>query len=95
MFTLYVKFFIFFFLIFKYFSGLILQDLTFVHVGNPDYLFSVADESDVVANKLKDNSTITNSLQFEDKENCKNLLNYGKRWQQFAILDNIRRFKSW
>uniref|UniRef100_A0AC34Q2Q3 Uncharacterized protein n=1 Tax=Panagrolaimus sp. JU765 TaxID=591449 RepID=A0AC34Q2Q3_9BILA len=27
--------------------------------------------------------------------NKTNLLNYGKRWQQFAILDNVRRFKSW
>uniref|UniRef100_A0A914YKY3 Ras-GEF domain-containing protein n=2 Tax=Panagrolaimus superbus TaxID=310955 RepID=A0A914YKY3_9BILA len=51
--------------------GLILQDLTFVDVGNPDYL------SPAMCN------------------NRTNLLNYGKRWQQFAILDNVRRFKSW
>jgi len=51
--------------------GLILQDLTFVDVGNPDYL----------APSMCNNKT--------------NLLNYGKRWQQFAILDNVRRFKSW
>jgi hypothetical protein len=51
--------------------GLILQDLTFVDVGNPDYL------SPAMCN------------------NKTNLLNYGKRWQQFAILDNVRRFKSW
>ncbi|KAH7719465.1 rap guanine nucleotide exchange factor 1 [Aphelenchoides avenae] len=51
--------------------GLILQDLTFVHVGNADRL---------PAAKCGNRS---------------NLLNYGKRWQQFAILDNIRRFKTW
>uniref|UniRef100_A0A914C1R6 Uncharacterized protein n=1 Tax=Acrobeloides nanus TaxID=290746 RepID=A0A914C1R6_9BILA len=51
--------------------GLILQDLTFVDVGNPDHLPPSACN------------------------NKKNLLNYGKRWQQFAILDNVRRFKSW
>ncbi|VDM50142.1 unnamed protein product [Toxocara canis] len=51
--------------------GLVLQDLTFVNVGNSDYLAP---------------------------EHCQgktNLLNYGKRWQQFAILDSVRRFKSW
>ncbi|EJD74874.1 rap guanine nucleotide exchange factor 1 [Loa loa] len=51
--------------------GLVLQDLTFVHIGNSDYL---------------------------PPEQCngrKNLINYGKRWQQFAILDSIRCFKSW
>lgn len=51
--------------------GLVLQDLTFVNVGNSDYL---------------------------SPDHCQgktNLLNYGKRWQQFAILDSVRRFKSW
>uniref|UniRef100_A0A915CN79 Ras-GEF domain-containing protein n=1 Tax=Ditylenchus dipsaci TaxID=166011 RepID=A0A915CN79_9BILA len=57
--------------------GLILQDLTFVHVGNPDRSFSNSE--------TKNGST----------EKGKNLINYGKRWQQFAILDNIRRFKTW
>uniref|UniRef100_A0A183EEK1 Ras-GEF domain-containing protein n=1 Tax=Gongylonema pulchrum TaxID=637853 RepID=A0A183EEK1_9BILA len=51
--------------------GLVLQDLTFVHIGNSDY------------------------LQPEQCNGKRNLLNYGKRWQQFAILDSIRRFKSW
>ncbi|XP_064617098.1 rap guanine nucleotide exchange factor 1-like isoform X2 [Liolophura sinensis] len=43
--------------------GLILQDLTFINIGNPDYL---ADGS----------------------------INFAKRWQQFNILDNMRRFKK-
>uniref|UniRef100_A0A0N5APS1 Ras-GEF domain-containing protein n=1 Tax=Syphacia muris TaxID=451379 RepID=A0A0N5APS1_9BILA len=51
--------------------GLVLQDLTFVHIGNPDYLSP------------------------KQCQGRKNLLNYGKRWQQFTILDSIRRFKSW
>ncbi|KAM3727141.1 Rap guanine nucleotide exchange factor [Dirofilaria immitis] len=51
--------------------GLVLQDLTFVHIGNNDYLSP------------------------EQSNGRKNLLNYGKRWQQFAILDSIRCFKSW
>ncbi|VDN94742.1 unnamed protein product [Brugia pahangi] len=51
--------------------GLVLQDLTFVHIGNSDY------------------------LPPEQSNGRKNLLNYGKRWQQFAILDSIRCFKSW
>ncbi|KAK0396332.1 hypothetical protein QR680_001675 [Steinernema hermaphroditum] len=51
--------------------GLVLQDLTFVHVGNTDCL--------------------PKSLC----QNRSNLLNFGKRWQQFAILDSIRRFKIW
>ncbi|GIY77806.1 rap guanine nucleotide exchange factor 1 [Caerostris darwini] len=42
--------------------GLILQDLTFVHIGNTDLL----DES----------------------------VNFSKRWQQFNILENMRRFKN-
>nr|XP_056716017.1 rap guanine nucleotide exchange factor 1 isoform X4 [Euleptes europaea] len=42
--------------------GLILQDLTFVHLGNPDYL--------------------------EGK------VNFSKRWQQFNILDSMRRFQQ-
>ncbi|GFQ75997.1 rap guanine nucleotide exchange factor 1 [Trichonephila clavata] len=44
--------------------GLILQDLTFVHIGNSDMLT-------------------------EDS------VNFSKRWQQFNILDNMRRFKNW
>ncbi|KAI6240173.1 hypothetical protein M3Y99_00504700 [Aphelenchoides fujianensis] len=48
--------------------GLILQDLTFVHVGNPDLLVH---------------------------ETAKNLLNFGKRWQQYAILDNVKRIVQW
>ena len=43
--------------------GLILQDLTFVHIGNPDLL---ADGH----------------------------INFGKRWQQFHILENMRRFQK-
>uniref|UniRef100_H3BDJ7 CRK SH3-binding GNRP n=1 Tax=Latimeria chalumnae TaxID=7897 RepID=H3BDJ7_LATCH len=42
--------------------GLILQDLTFVHLGNPDYI--------------------------EGK------INFSKRWQQFNILDSMRRFQQ-
>jgi Rap guanine nucleotide exchange factor 1 len=42
--------------------------LTFVHLGNPEYL---------------------------THEKTKNLLNFGKRWQQYAILDNVRRFSRW
>ncbi|XP_043914524.1 rap guanine nucleotide exchange factor 1 [Protopterus annectens] len=41
--------------------GLILQDLTFVHLGNPDYI--------------------------DGK------VNFSKRWQQFNILDSMRRFQ--
>lgn len=44
--------------------GLILQDLTFIHIGNQDLL---PGES----------------------------INFAKRWQQFNILDNMRRFKKW
>jgi len=43
--------------------GLILQDLTFVHIGNPD--------------------------TFDDGS-----VNFAKRWQQFHILDSMRRFKK-
>uniref|UniRef100_F7HFB9 CRK SH3-binding GNRP n=1 Tax=Callithrix jacchus TaxID=9483 RepID=F7HFB9_CALJA len=42
--------------------GLILQDLTFVHLGNPDYI--------------------------DGK------VNFSKRWQQFNILDSMRRFQQ-
>ena len=45
-------------------SGLILQDLTFVHIGNNDY--------------LPDGN-----------------INFGKRWQQYNILDQMRRFRNW
>ncbi|XP_073979837.1 C3G guanyl-nucleotide exchange factor isoform X3 [Rhodnius prolixus] len=43
--------------------GLVLQDLTFVHIGNSDYL------SDGV-------------------------INFSKRWQQFNIVENMKRFKK-
>ncbi|XP_073834083.1 C3G guanyl-nucleotide exchange factor isoform X3 [Musca autumnalis] len=43
--------------------GLVLQDLTFVHVGNPDY--------------LKDG-----------------VVNFSKRWQQYKIIVNMKRFKK-
>ncbi|KAG7304161.1 hypothetical protein JYU34_011096 [Plutella xylostella] len=43
--------------------GLVLQDLTFVHVGNPDLL---ADGS----------------------------INFSKRWQQYGIMENIKRFQK-
>lgn len=43
--------------------GLVLQDLTFVHIGNSDYL------SD-------------------------NVINFSKRWQQFNIVENMKRFKK-
>ncbi|ELU15822.1 hypothetical protein CAPTEDRAFT_20589 [Capitella teleta] len=42
--------------------GIILQDLTFIHIGNPD--------------------------NFADGN-----INFAKRWQQFHILDSMRRFK--
>ncbi|KAM4662777.1 rap guanine nucleotide exchange factor 1 isoform 6-T6 [Discoglossus pictus] len=42
--------------------GLILQDLTFVHLGNPDHI--------------------------------DNKVNFSKRWQQFNILDSMRRFQQ-
>ncbi|KRX92671.1 Rap guanine nucleotide exchange factor 1 [Trichinella pseudospiralis] len=71
---LYVNLFVcvFFFLnfSFSFSSGLILQDLTFVQVGNADCL--------------------------PVEEVCiANVVNFAKRWQQFMILDNVRRFKSW
>ena len=44
--------------------GLILQDLTFINIGNQGL--------------LTDGS-----------------INFAKRWQQFNILDNMRRFKKW
>ena len=44
--------------------GLILQDLTFVHIGNNDF--------------LPDGN-----------------INFGKRWQQYNILDQMRRFRNW
>ena len=43
--------------------GLILQDLTFIHLGNPDEL-------------------------------APGIINFRKRWQQFNILDTMRRFKQ-
>ncbi|XP_050424721.1 guanine nucleotide-releasing factor 2 isoform X2 [Adelges cooleyi] len=43
--------------------GLVLQDLTFVHIGNNDYL-------------------------------SENIINFSKRWQQFNIVENMKRFKK-
>ncbi|GMT35942.1 hypothetical protein PFISCL1PPCAC_27239, partial [Pristionchus fissidentatus] len=51
--------------------GLVLQDLTFVHVGNQQYL-------------TKD--------QVGEREN---LINYNKIWQQYAVLDSMRKFRLW
>lgn len=45
-------------------SGLVLQDLTFVHVGNQDYV-------------------------------SKGVINFSKRWQQYNIIVNMKRFKKW
>jgi hypothetical protein len=45
------------------FRGLVLQDLTFVHIGNNDL--------------LPDGS-----------------INFSKRWQQFNIVENMKRFKK-
>ena len=49
--------------LFCFYSGLVLQDLTFVHVGNP----GTTQEGNI---------------------------NFAKCWQQFQILDNMRRFKN-
>lgn len=46
------------------FRGLVLQDLTFVHIGNVDFL---ADGK----------------------------VNWIKRWQQWVVLEPIRRFHAW
>ncbi|XP_039288475.1 guanine nucleotide-releasing factor 2 isoform X3 [Nilaparvata lugens] len=43
--------------------GLVLQDLTFVHIGNNDYL-------------------------------TEGVINFSKRWQQFNIVENMKRFKK-
>ncbi|XP_054273628.1 rap guanine nucleotide exchange factor 1 isoform X3 [Macrosteles quadrilineatus] len=43
--------------------GLVLQDLTFVHIGNSDYLTD-------------------------------GVINFSKRWQQFNIVENMKRFKK-
>ncbi|KAL5277478.1 RAPGEF1 family protein [Megaselia abdita] len=43
--------------------GLVLQDLTFVHVGNPDYL-------------------------------REGVINFSKRWQQYNIIVNMKKFKK-
>lgn len=48
---------------FLIYSGLVLQDLTFVHIGNSDLL---------------PDGTI----------------NFSKRWQQFNIVENMKRFKK-
>lgn len=45
------------------FSGLVLQDLTFVHIGNSDLL-------------------------------PEGTINFSKRWQQFNIVENMKRFKK-
>ncbi|XP_046670313.1 guanine nucleotide-releasing factor 2 isoform X2 [Homalodisca vitripennis] len=43
--------------------GLVLQDLTFVHIGNSDFL-------------------------------SEGVINFSKRWQQFNIVENMKRFKK-
>lgn len=53
------------------FSGVVLQDLTFVHAGNADKL---------------------------PADRCggrRGLVNFLKRWHQYAILDSIRKMKRW
>ncbi|CAB0007145.1 unnamed protein product [Nesidiocoris tenuis] len=45
------------------YCGLVLQDLTFVHIGNSDYL-------------------------------SEGVINFSKRWQQFNIVENMKRFKK-
>lgn len=52
-------------------SGIILQDLTFVHIGNPNML-----PEDHCGGRV-------------------DVVNFAKRWQQYTILDNMRRFKAW
>ncbi|CCD70387.1 Ras-GEF domain-containing protein [Caenorhabditis elegans] len=51
--------------------GIILQDLTFVHAGNPD------------------------TIPSDRCHGAKNMINFLKRWNQFAILDSIRKLKKW
>ena len=51
--------------------GLILQDLTFINVGNAAFL----------------SATLCNGRT--------DYVNFGKRWQQFAILDTVRKFRNW
>ncbi|ULT82379.1 hypothetical protein L3Y34_011973 [Caenorhabditis briggsae] len=51
--------------------GIILQDLTFVHAGNPD------------------------TIPTDRCHGAKNMINFLKRWNQFAILDSIRKLKKW
>lgn len=52
-------------IIFYFFCrGLVLQDLTFVHIGN--------------SNLLSDG-----------------MINFSKRWQQYNIVENMKRFKKW
>jgi hypothetical protein len=53
------------------YSGIILQDLTFIYAGNINYL----------SPQLCQGRT--------------DMINFGKRWQQFAILDAVRKFKTW
>ena len=52
---------------FNPFSGLVLQDLTFVHIGNADFLPDPQD----------------------------GFINFSKRWQQYNIVINMKRFKNW
>lgn len=47
-----------------FYRGLVLQDLTFVHIGNSNLLPS-------------------------------GLINFSKRWQQYNIVENMKRFKKW
>lgn len=49
------------------FSGLVLQDLTFVHIGNADFLPDPPD----------------------------GFINFSKRWQQYNIVINMKRFRNW
>lgn len=58
-------------MIYIFCSGIILQDLTFVHIGNPNMLPETQCDGRV------------------------DVINFAKRWQQYTILDNMRRFKAW
>lgn len=51
--------------------GVVLQDLTFTHVGNP------------------------HKLPADKCEGKTNMINFLKRWHQFAILDLVRNLKKW
>ncbi|CAB3400570.1 unnamed protein product [Caenorhabditis bovis] len=53
------------------YMGIILQDLTFVHCGNP------------------------NMIPADYCQGKSNIVNFLKRWNQYAILDSIRKLKKW